>query len=182
MNRRVVSSSRIVRSSRIIKGGEINKYPDIIKVIRQRKTNLLTNWWNSSNDADTFYSSILNEKHYVCCFYDHENAEKCTEFLKKYKELNNRYPDLHGNKKALHYIEQNEELYIDEQTLHFMKSKCVLNNIGLIAITDFDYTYIDLELGRRDIFDVRLSTVDLLDSELLGKDKYIDHLNYLLDF
>jgi hypothetical protein len=168
--------------NRVVKAGKLNESPDIVKVIRQRKTNTLTNWWNSSNDADTFYSSILNEKQYICCFYNNKNAEKCMEFLKKYKEINHRYPDLHGNKKALHYIEQNEELYIDIQSVHFMKSKCLLNNIGLIAITNFDYNYIERILGQRNVFDINISTIDLLDSELLGKDKYIDHLNYLLDF
>jgi hypothetical protein len=173
---------RVVISSRVVKASRLNWCPEVIKVIRQRKTNNLTNWWNSSNDADTFYSSILNEKHYICCFYDNKNAEKCMEFLKKYKKINNRYPELHGNKKALHYIEQNEQLYIDIQSVHFMKSKCLLNNIGLIAITDFDYTYIDRTLGQRNVFDVNISTVDLLDCELLGPEQYIDHLNYLLDF
>jgi hypothetical protein len=166
----------------IKKASKLAKCPDVIKVIRQRRNNVFTNWWNSSNDADTFYSSILDEKQYICCFYEKKKAEKCVDFLKKYKQLNNRYPDLHGNNKVLHYKEQNEELYIDDQSVHFMKTKCLVNNIGLIAITNFDYTYIDQVLGQRHVFNLDISAIDLLDSELLGPEKYIDNLNYLLDF
>jgi hypothetical protein len=175
-------ASRVVSSSRVIKASRLNRCPDLIKVIRQRKNNGSLNWWSSSNDADTFYSSMLNEKQYICCFYEQKNAEKCIEFLKKYKEINNRYPDIHGNNKALHYIEQHEELYVDEQSVHFMKTKCMLNNIGLIGITHFDYTYINRVLGQRNVFNVDISAVDILESEIFGKDKYIDHLNHLLDF
>ena len=57
----------------------------------------------------------------------------------------------------------------------------MLNNIGLLAINEFDYTFVDFFLGKRNVFTLSMSAVDLLEDEKFNRAKQVEHYNYLLD-
>ena len=51
-----------------------------------------------------------------------------------------------------------------------------------MGITTFDYTYCETFLGKKDVFNLTVSGIDLLEDEKLDYSTQLDHLNYLLDF
>jgi hypothetical protein len=63
-----------------------------------------------------------------------------------------------------------------------MKYRCLVNNIGLIGISSFEYTFYDQELNKKNIFDLNISSIDLLSEEKQENNKVIENLNELLDF
>ena len=154
--------------------------PPFIKVIKQRVPPREDTIWYSS-DQSKIYSGIFNEKQYIYSFLTLESAKRCFEFLKKYNEVNGHYPDLHG-KKYIKDISGKESIYIDDEKLFTLKKKCLINGVGLIGISHFDYTFIDSFFKQKNVFNLSISAVDLLDDISLGKAEQVDHLNYLLDF
>jgi hypothetical protein len=155
-------------------------YNKSIKVIRQRSgpIRLNENWWK--NDADPYYTSFLNDKQYLYSFLTTDAAYKCMDFLKKYKQLNDRYPGLHINHKPVKQCEKTDYgIYVDEQFYWAIKQNCLLNGVSLIGIKSFDYTLIDSFMGKRNIFNLDISAIDLLEDEELEMDQYKGHLNQL---
>jgi len=67
------------------------KPPSILKVIRKKELN--TTWWTSGNEY--YYSSFLNDRQHIYSFLNISAAKNCHSFLKKFKEVNKFYPDLH---------------------------------------------------------------------------------------
>ena len=132
------------------------KPPSIIKTVK--KTNYAKNsWWLNSD----YYSLNFNEKQYICTFLTRGSADNCIYLLKKaYKE----------------------EFHVDEEPLHLMKKRCMLNNIGLIGITDFNYTHTYGIFQTNNVFILNISCIDLLADQKLDIDEYVDNLNFLLDF
>jgi hypothetical protein len=45
-----------------------------------------------------------------------------------------------------------------------------------------DYTFIDSFLGQKNVFNLSISAIDLLEDISLDNSEHIEHLNYLLDF
>ena len=79
-------------------------------------------------------------------------------------------------------IDENFLIYIDDEFYGGMKQRCLLNGIGLIGVTEFDYTYTERSMGKKNIFNLNISAIDLLEDERFEKIEQIDNLNYLLDF
>jgi hypothetical protein len=154
--------------------------PSFIRIIKQRK-NHERSIWCSPGSVDKIYSSMFNDKQYIYSFLTPESSKNCFQFLKKYKEVNGHYPDLHG-KKYLKDVSDDVSIYIDDENLNVLKKKCLLNNVGLVGISDFSYSYIDSLFGKKNVFNLSISAVDLLDDENVDTDEQIEHLNYLLDF
>ena len=63
-----------------------------------------------------------------------------------------------------------------------LKKRCLLNGIGLIGISEFEYNFVETFVGAKNIFNLNLSAVDLLQNEECKNFEYIDNLNYLLQF
>jgi hypothetical protein len=158
------------------------KIPQYVNVIKQKKIRQHQTSWNSPEHVDKLYSSRINEKVYMYSFLNLETAKKCFEFLKKYKEVNGYYPDLHGKhiKRVKEPIEN--YIYIDDENLINLKKSCLLNGVGLIGISNFEYTFIDSLFGQKNIFNLNISAIDLLEHNTLDNSEHIEHLNYLLDF
>jgi hypothetical protein len=75
----------------------------------------------------------------------------------------------------------NTNIEYDEK-LFTLKKKCLINGVGLIGISHFDYNFIDSFFKQKNVFNLSISAVDLLDDISIGKAEQVDHLNYLLDF
>jgi len=124
---------------------------------------------------NTYYSSILGNKHYIYSFQDKKDAMKCMDFLNSHKNLFFKYPSLlkdtveTNNKYSI-----NSDIYLEQEDLLIVKNMCLVNNIGLINITNFDYTFV----LKKKCFDVNISGTDLLVDEKIPDFKdYIDNLN-----
>ena len=155
---------------------------NILNVIRKKEfINPQQNWWKPGKIEDTYYSNILEDRHYLYAFTQQTSAERCLEFLKYYRLKNNSYPSLYGNSDSTLYPGQREDIYIDIESLYSLKERCLVNNIGLLAIHEFDYTFLDYYLGKRNVFDLSFSAVDLLEDEVIEYDKQIEHFNYLAE-
>ena len=157
---------------------EIN-YPSKIKVIR-KKSNYQKSWWSLALTQDKYYSSIINDKHYIYSFIDENIAEKCKKFIEHYKTINNRYPDLSNS--IINDPSDNFDIYIEDEILELMKERCLINGIGLINIIDFNYTYSKTFLQSKNVFNLNIFAVNLLENEIYDQNRQIDNLNYLLDF
>ena len=133
----------------------------------------------------TYYSSVLQNKHYIYSFTSNETAKKCVNFLKHYRLKNNKYPDVYGNNHELILEDCKQpilenDIYIDIDTISSLKTRCMINNIGLIAINEFDYIYLDFFLNQRNVFNLNISGIDLLEGEEIDYNKQLEHLKYLI--
>ena len=97
-----------------------------------------------------------------------KNCDKIIEPINKLEENKN--------------TDENCLVYIDEEYLEGLKQRCLLNGIGLIGISNFEYTFIDHFLTKKNVFNLNVSAIDLLENENINCDQQIDNLNYLLDF
>jgi hypothetical protein len=160
------------------------KIPKMVKVIRKTET-VRDSWWSPEYGGDKFYSSFFNDKQYIYSFLTEQSAERCNQFLKKYKSVYKRYPDLHCNRYKFYKnvsLDPFTDTYIDDETLTAMTTRCLLNGVGLIGISHFDYTYLDSFIGQKDVFNLQLSAVDLLENQNVDFTQHVDNLNYLMDF
>jgi len=144
---------------------------NIVKVIRKRG-----DYWNS---YPKYYTSVLNERHYVYCFFNARDVNRCYDFLEKYKSVNGAYPS------SFRYNKLSEaedfQLEIDSESLIGLKKRCLLNDVGLIGVKDFKYNFIDKTFYKKNIFQIDFDAVDLLDGEPEPHHfEYIDNLNYIL--
>jgi hypothetical protein len=102
-------------------------------------------------------------------------------FLKKYHQVNGSYPDLHGKKYVKKNI-NNNPIYVHDEVYYLLHKRCLVNGIGLIGITHFDFTYLNSFFGQKDVFNLSISAIDLLDDSETNGTETIEQLNYLLDF
>jgi len=152
-----------------------------VRVIRKKETlKKNTSWWYPEKNIDKYYSSFLNDDHYIYSFLTTHSAENCIKFLKKYKSVNNFYPDIELKSFVAPSREVDYGLYIEEETVYNIKKKCFLNNIGIIAITDFEYIH-TTNLGCPGIFNICICGVDLLEDQQFDTEIQKEHFNYLFE-
>jgi len=156
--------------------------PNLVKVIRQRYLNESSkNWWDIENN--NYYSSLLYDKHCIYSFLTHHSAENCLNFLEEYKKKNKFYPGLNPYSK-LNKINNTTDtsIYIDYERTDALKQRCLINGVGLIGISEFEYNFVKSFVSAKNIFNLHLSAVDLLENEECEIIEHIDNLNYLLEF
>ena len=156
------------------------KYPAKIKVLRIKDN---TSWWSPMHKQGKYYSSFIEEKQSILSFFDETSSEKFKDFIDHYKAINNKYPCL-SNVNESNVITDNYQIYIEDEILELMKERCLLNGVSLVGIMDFDYTFIKNpnKETNLNVFDLKISMIDLLKYEEIAYDRQIDNLNYLLDF
>jgi hypothetical protein len=152
--------------------------PSVLKVIRKHKNDY--SWWSVRTNNDLYYSSIINEKHCIYSFLDETASKNCLSFLQKYHKINNKYPDLYNN--DLKNLIDRDTIYISSESTVSMKRRCLVNNIGLIGITSFEYTFYEKDPYKKNIFDLSISSIDLLYEEKEEFYEVIENLNELLEF
>ena len=158
----------------------LKKQSNIIYIIRKKKLKYM-NWWELPGvDTDTYYSGVLHGKQHICSFVDETAAKNCLSFLKKYKVLNNTYPNPYEKDISLSK-KDNGDIYIDIDTIFSLKTRCLLNNIGLMGISTFEYTFCETFLDKKNVFNLTISGIDLLEEQELDNTTQIDHLNYLME-
>ena len=154
------------------------KKPSILRVILKSKSQ--ESWWNSKINNSEYYSSIIEDKQYIYSFLNEHSANKCIEFLYKYKKVNGNFPNLTGNVISTNF--PNYDIHVDIESLYGLKERCLLNNIGLIGIVSFEYSFINHVFNKKNVFDLNISAIDMLENENQNSIELIDNLNYILDF
>ena len=159
------------------------KIPNVLHVIRKknRLKSVETYWSNKEIDKDTYYSNVLEDKLYLYAFLNDRSAQRCYSFLKKYNVINGRYPSTNDRDNPSNF-DENNEIYIDTDTCHSLSYKGLLNNIGVMGITTFEYTYCETFLEKKNVFNLTVSGIDLLEDETIDSTTQVNHLNYLLRF
>lgn len=166
----------------------LSKTPNIniVKVIRKKKVyNGEQSWWAPKLETDKYYSSILNEKHYIYSFLNSYAARNCYSFLHKFKEVNKKYPENIINTKE--NVKENNEnvqpncIYIEDESLEKLKRQCALNGIYLLGISKFEYTYEESGYLKKNIFNITMEASELKTDKEFSYIDQINNLNYLLD-
>ena len=155
------------------------KIPSLVRVIKKKE-----NYWDVYPPSKSrYYSNIIEEKHYIYSFLNENSTNNCLDFLHKFKKVNGEYPGLITNNKLklLKKIADEEyDIQYDYETFVSMKERCLTNGIGLIGVVNFNYTFIDSFFGSKNVFNLHISAVDLLENEQPNYQRQIKNLNYLL--
>ena len=167
-----------------------NSNNTMVKLIRKRNfAKPQKSWWVRGPYEDNYYSSYLDNKHYIYSFKNNEAATKCTKFLNEYKFRYNKYPDLVDE----NYISSDmnnstnnddiNDIYIDMDILSSIKYRCIVNNIGLLCIEHFDYQFIksSFGLGKGKFYNLDISGIDMMEDEELDLERQIRHYDDLLN-
>ena len=164
--------------------GQIKKQkiirPNKIKVIRKKE---IYSWWSLTKEHDKYFSSTLQGKQYIYSFNSFQTAEKCKKFINDYKQVNGVYPDASSNNAPT--IIEFFEIDIEDEIFDLMKERCLINGVGLLFITDLEYTFDTIEEDNTSDdppFNLKIYGMDLLKNEEIENERIIDNLNYLLDF
>ena len=160
---------------------KIEKGPVTTNVIR--KKNLIRTqkaWWSPVTKEDTYYSSFIDDTHYIYSFNNLKSAERCFEFVKDYYSQYNRYPDLYDSTNIRQNMYDNDDIFINEEGLESLKYRCMVNNANLLGIDVFDYEFSGSFSKYRKVFSIDISGVDLLENEEFKKERQVKHFEYLI--
>jgi len=97
-----------------------------------------------------YYTSIVNNKHFLYSFKNKEIASNCAKFLGEYKHRYNIYPPVdnelfiptlveHNKRRSVQEIIDNELHIITEDTNNLL-SICGSTNMELLILNNFEYT------------------------------------------
>jgi hypothetical protein len=136
-------------------------------------------WSTIEEQRDHYYSNILEDKLYLYTFLNYDSVKNCHSFLEKYNAVNGTYPSTCVDKNPTNFGGDGE-IYIDTDTRYSLEHRCLLNNLGLMGITTFEYKYCETFLGNKNVFNISVSGIDLLEDEIADKITQINHLSYLM--
>ena len=121
-----------------------------------------------------YYTSFIDDRQFVYSFKNQQDAEMCREFLLEHKRRYSIYPRINCGlfaKKVLKDPVKDNDILIEEVDPKF-ESMCLLNNLGIIELTYFNYTY------TKSSFSINLSTSKITSHDYF--DYSIPVLNHLL--
>jgi hypothetical protein len=117
------------------------------------------------------YTSRVNNEQVMYSFINEISANNCKQFLKVYKDIHGKYPD--NNNSSVQF--SNEIITIEEETIGSLQNTCLLLNIGLLGITDFNYSF------NRGLVNVDFKAANLI-TEDLEELKQSEQFNYVKNF
>jgi len=106
-----------------------------------------------------YYTSLINNIHYLYSFKHAGIASKCVSFLSDYKRRYNMYPPINNEEyipiKIPSKKTTDEELHISTENVNNLLTLCGSTNMELLILNNFNYT-----IGLNDI-DVEFSAIDI---------------------
>ena len=121
------------------------------------------------------YTTSVNNKTTMYSFMDLQSATNCKSFLTNYKKFYGNYPGKNAKEMEWNGTERtewNEQLEVEEDTIGNLQNTCLLLNIGLLGITQFNYSFNNKQCN------VELQAVDLITDDL-EKFKETDDFRYI---
>ena len=147
--------------------------PKTIKVVKAKSNN-------------NYCNCYLNQKNYICSFMNDTSLDNFTEFLCRYKQKYDMWPQitdereiLRLKKRTLNYdlIEIFDKyLFIEEFETGYVIADCMTSGIGLMGFTSFEYDLFPEKV------EMRFTAADLVPSEdfRISKKNTINWLNKLI--
>jgi hypothetical protein len=140
-------------------------------------------------NKNKMYTTVINKKHYICTFIEKKTSYSCIKFLTQHKQKYGIWPlidsysnnnkvelkELINNKKGIDYI--SNSIYVEKYNLDFFKIIASVTNLGIMAISDFDYILSpskiniivkgsditnDLVIDKSDLLNLNLTTLNNL--------------------
>lgn len=106
-------------------------------------------------NSNGFYTSTINDNRTMFSFMNTQSALRCTNFLTHYAEVYGKFPG-----STCIPINLDTSLTIQEVDIKKVQNTCLLLNLGLIGITEFDYTFYKYD------YDVKFRSENLITDEL----------------
>ena len=154
--------------------------PNEFNVITLQNTNKI-----NKNKKVKYYTSILNGKQSIITFANDYTVKDCAYFISDYRNKYGYHPTLNNDKnhkyifrhlmKKNQYNDLKDELVIIKESSEELINKCLITNLGLVLIHDFNYKNIN-----SDKIDISFSAQEIT----FGDKTYIhsiEELNNLLN-
>ena len=103
-------------------------------------------------NKNKIYTTVINKKQYICTFIEKKTSYSCIKFLTQHKQKYGIWPLIDSysdnNKVELKEIIDNKKInvnyisnsiYIEKYNLDFFKIIGSITNLGIMAISEFDY-------------------------------------------
>jgi hypothetical protein len=151
-------------------------------MIIPQKVNVILNKKNN-----TYYTSLIDNKHYLLSFRNKEIASNCASFLAEYKHRYNMFPPINSeNFKPTEILDIDERIPVDEiitkdlrivpEYTNYLLTLCNSLSLELLILNDFKYRI------TQDTTDIDFSAYNLKIEDLDISDTFINsYLDSLLD-
>lgn len=126
-----------------------------------------------------YYSSFIDNKQHIYSFLTDETANTCVSFLTEFKSMYNNWPIINEDNEILlsnrllgGYKNKKitDEVVVNEEEIENMQSYCIFNNLGLLGVTFFDYTF------KKNKIDLYISACSLLPDDITIDQTFINKL------
>jgi hypothetical protein len=121
--------------------------------------------------SNKIYTSRVNNEQVLYSFINEISANNCMKFLNVYKNIHGKYPE--NDNSSIQF--SNEIITLEEETIGSLQNTCLLLNIGLLGITDFNYSF------NRGLVNVEFKAANLI-TEDLEELKQSEQFNYVKNF
>ena len=121
--------------------------------------------------SNKIYTSRVNNEQVLYSFINEISANNCMKFLNVYKNIHGKYPE--NDNSSIQF--SNEIITLEEETIGSLQNTCLLLNIGLLGITDFNYSF------NRGLVKVDFKAANLI-TEDLEELKQSEQFNYVKNF
>ena len=121
--------------------------------------------------SNKIYTSRVNNEQVLYSFINEISANNCMKFLNVYKNIHGKYPE--NDNSSIQF--SNEIITLEEETIGSLQNTCLLLNIGLLGITDFNYSF------NRGLVNVDFKAANLI-TEDLEELKQSEQFNYVKNF
>jgi len=121
--------------------------------------------------SNKIYTSRVNNEQVLYSFINEISANNCMKFLNVYKNIHGKYPE--NDNSSIQF--SNEIITLEEETIGSLQNTCLLLNIGLLGITDFNYSF------NRGLVNVDFKAANLI-TEDLEELKQSEQFNYVKKF
>ena len=90
-----------------------------------------------------YYTSFIGKRQYVYSFKNTQDAELCRQFLLEHKKRYSMFPRINCGLFAKSIAKdsiKDDDIILEETTPKF-ETMCLLNNVGIVELKYFNYTY-----------------------------------------
>jgi len=193
---------KLMNQNMVFGNRNIRKFNNGDHVIIPSKIHTLS---TKSLNCKNYYTTFINKKQHLYSFADFESANNCANFLCDFKSRYGSWPIINEDDKCKIKIQESDqelketfelrlsEISIDTEELVKLQNYSVLNNIGLLGITFFDYKFepkkIEIYISACDLlngidksFNIDNKTLNFMKIQSLEnvwfKERYSDHSEY----
>jgi len=150
--------------------------PDKVSVLSIKKEKIDT---PGTSIGKNYYSSFIDNKQHIYSFLNKETANACVSFLTEFKTMYNNWPVINEENEIMisnrllggyKHEKLDEYIVINEEEIENMQSYCLFNNLGLLGVTFFDYTF------KKSKIDLYISACSLLPEDITIDQTFMNNM------